>query len=148
MGQKAIFSSHGFDQNNSQEAFWHNQICQHSILSPLQESVLWICRLRVWEEPAETTNGSIIWLIKLAKISQDVQRAIVPVNLFHDLVSSLTQAAWPVFTSTMKGFFLPWKSHLAVTMVSAALWGQRKGWRHTKTSGLRLQQMSTFFFSP
>jgi len=97
MGQKAIFSSHEFDQNDSQEALWHTQSCQHLILSPLQESVLWMCRLRVWEEPAETTNGSIIWLIKLVKISQKVQHAIVSVNLFHDLVSSLIQSSLACF---------------------------------------------------
>lgn len=67
------------------------------MLSLLQESVLWMCRLRVWEEPAETTNGSIIWLIKLVKISQNVQRAIVSVNLFRELVSSLTQSSLACF---------------------------------------------------
>lgn len=87
MGQKAIFSSHEFDQNNSQEVLQHTQSCQHLIFSPLQETVLWMRRLTVWEEPAETTNGSIIWLIKLVKISRNVQRAFVSVNLFHDLAA-------------------------------------------------------------
>lgn len=103
MGQKAIFSSHEFDQNNSQEVLQHTQSCQHLIFSPLQETVLWMRRLTVWEEPAETTNGSIIWLIKLVKISRNVQRAFVSVNLFHDLAAWL-KAVWPVFASTIKGF--------------------------------------------
>lgn len=134
MGLKAIFTSHEFDQNDSQKVLWHTLICQHLILSPLlQESVLWMCRLRVWEEPAEATNGSIIWFIKLVKISQNVQRAIVSLNLFHDLGSSLTQSSLACFHFYHKRFFF-WKSHLTVTMVSAALWIQKKIWSHTDTS--------------
>lgn len=106
MGQKAIFSSQEFHQNDSQKVLWHIQIRQHLILSPLlQESVPWMCGLRVWEEPAETTNGSIIWFIKLVKISQNVQRAIVSLNLFHDLGSSLTQSSLACFHFYYKRVF-------------------------------------------
>lgn len=133
MGLKAIFSSHEFDQNDSQKVLWYTLICQHFILSPLlQESVLWMCRLRVWEEPAEATNGSIIWFIKLVKISQNVQRAIVSLNLFHELGSSLTQSSLACFHFYHKRFFL--KEPFNCDHGFSSTVNTKKSWSHMDTS--------------